>query len=403
MGDRHPRAVTRVVDAQRHAAWALLVTGCFAAAAVVAALTEHRTGNWLPLHLFVVGSLLCAISGVTQMLAITWSTAAAPVDGVAAIQLASVAAGASLVAVGRESDTWGLVALGAGLLAAALVLLGGILAWVLRWSATDRFVPAVRGYLVAVGWGIAGITLGALASRGGEMFTARVIEAHLVVNLLGLVGLVVLCTLPYFAATQLRMKMSAAATRGRLGAIPVAGSAAVAAVATGLLVGNRPLVAVGLGSYALVVCAVARMLPRPTRKQAGWAGARAVGLLGGLVWWVVCLGVLAARSLHGPVVGDNAVLALVVGAYGQILVASVAYLAPVVRAGGHIRLRSGFGVMMSWPGFVAANLAALALLVGMGRLALVVVSLWVVDTVVRGMILVSGSDDPEGHHRTADP
>ena len=40
--------------------------------------------------------------------------------------------------------------------------------------------------------------------------------------------------------------------------------------------------------------------------------------------------------------------ALVLGGYVQILVASLAYLAPVLRGGGHVRLSAGFATTRSW-------------------------------------------------------
>ncbi len=212
----HPRVGNRVIEVQRHTRWALVLAGVFAVAAPVAAVVPHDTGHWLPLHLFLVGSLLCAISGATQMLGVTWSTAPAPTDAVAAGQLALMAAGAVGVALGRELDSYALVGIGAGASGLGLVMLAVILLWVRRWSATDRFRPAIDGYVVAAGWGVVGIALGALIAHGGDTYVPRLIEAHLAVNLFGLVGLVILATLPFFAATQLRMKMSPFATGVRV-------------------------------------------------------------------------------------------------------------------------------------------------------------------------------------------
>jgi hypothetical protein len=45
----------------------------FAVSAGVATVVPHRTGAWLPLHLFLVGALLLAISGTTRLFAVTWS------------------------------------------------------------------------------------------------------------------------------------------------------------------------------------------------------------------------------------------------------------------------------------------------------------------------------------------
>lgn len=395
-----------MVDAQRHARWALLAAGVFAVAAPIAAVVPHDTGPWLPLHLFVVGALLCAISGATQMLAVTWSTAPAPRDAVARAQLALVVLGAVGVVVGRELDAYAVVALGAACSAGGLVVLAGVLLWVRHRSSTGRFGPALHGYLVATIWGVTGVTLGALAAHGGDIHTVRIVEAHLTVNLFGLVGTVVLATLPYFAATQLRTKMSPAATPARLRSVIGCNTAAVLLVAAGELVDRRWLVSVGFVGVAAAVVATVALLPRPTRRQFDFAGQRLVGLGCGLLWWVVCTGLLAAEAADVAVVHSDVVPALVVGAYAQILVASLAYLAPVVRAGGHERLGAGFRLMKSWPGVLAANLAAALLLCSRPRAAWVVLVLWALDTGVRGVLLLrpqsnppargAGRGDPEG-------
>lgn len=384
---QHPRVGTRVVEVQRHTLWALVAAGAFSFSAAVAALVPHDTGAWLPLHLFLVGGLLCAISGVTQMLSVTWSTAPAPTDAVATVQLALVVAGAVAVAAGRQSDLWPLVAVGAAMLAVGLVLLAGILVWVRHWSGTHRFHPAIDGYLVAVVWGLIGIVLGALVARGGELYTPRLIEAHLTVNTLGLVGVVILSTLPFFMATQLRMKMSLLATPLRVRLVVASASLAVAVIVVGELADTRWLVTVGFVVVALDVVSAVLMLPRPARKQFDWAGPRLVGLLAGSAWWVIGGLVLAVDALDSPIVRSDALLVLVVGAYAQILVASAAYLGPVVRAGGHRRLGAGFELMKSWPGVAAANVAAGLLLFGLRQAAAVVIAAWALDTAVRAVLL----------------
>lgn len=394
-GGQHPRVSTRVIDAQRHAAWALIAAGLFSVSAAVVAVVPHDTGTWLPLHLFLVGGLLCAISGVTQMLAVTWSTAPAPTDPVAAVQLALMVAGALGVAVGREAGQWQLLAVSAVAIAVGLVTLAGILVWVRHWSATTRFHPAIDGYVVAAAWGLIGVTLGALAARGGELYTLRLVEAHLSVNTLGLVGIVILATLPFFAATQLRMKMSPLATAARVRMVIIAASLAVLAIVDGELADTRLLVSAGFVLVALSVVAVVVMLPRPGRKQFDWAGPRLVGLLAGASWWIVSALVLALDARDAPIAHSDALSSLVVGGYAQILVASVAYLAPVVRAGGHQRLRAGFELMKSWPGVAAANVAALLLLLGARPVAVAVVGFWVLDTAVRAVLLFRPEESQE--------
>ncbi len=56
----------RVRVAQRQARLTLAMAAVYTATAPIAALAPHRTGWWLPLHLFLVGGLLSAISGAVN-------------------------------------------------------------------------------------------------------------------------------------------------------------------------------------------------------------------------------------------------------------------------------------------------------------------------------------------------
>jgi hypothetical protein len=95
-------------------------------ASVVAGITGLGDGWWLPLHLFVVGGLLSAVSATTQMLAVTWSAAPAPRPVVAAAQRWTLVVGATTLVVGRETDrTWMFVAGGMAVVAAMLGLAFG--------------------------------------------------------------------------------------------------------------------------------------------------------------------------------------------------------------------------------------------------------------------------------------
>lgn len=56
-----------------------------------------------------------------------------------------------------------------------------------------------------------------------------------------------------------------------------------------------------------------------------------------------------------------------IGGYAQILVASLAYLGPVLRGGGHRRLTEGFAITGSWPSLAAGNIAAVGALLDARR------------------------------------
>jgi nitrite reductase (NO-forming) len=213
-------------------------------------------------------------------------------------------------------------------------------------------------------------------------------DAHVLVNLLGLVGLVIAGTLPYFTATQTRMKMSSRATPRRLHA-DLAWLAASLAVATaGAIAEEAAATAVGLALYAAGLVHLATLLPRPGRKQLRWAGPRVLQLGTGYVWWVGTVMVAAGRAAAGDgVLSETAVVALVLGGYAPILVASLAYLAPVVRGGGHVRLTAGFAATRSWVSLVAGNVAAGAWVMGHATTAAVATVVLAADVAGRAAVL----------------
>ncbi|HAS12804.1 MAG TPA: hypothetical protein DCS55_20185 [Acidimicrobiaceae bacterium] len=368
----------------------------FAVAAPVTAVLPHDTGTWLPLHLLLVGALLSAISGATQLLAVTWSSAPAPADGIVAAQRWSVVLGAVAVATGREVGLDAVTAAGALLLGIGLVLLGAILLGIRRRSSVDRFHPAIEAYVVAVGFGVVGIGMGAAIAAGdaGDWW-GRVRAAHLALNVLGLVGLVVAGTLPYFVATQVRMKMSRRARPARVRAGTAVLAVATAVAAGGHLLDRPGIAAAGLLGYALGLVAVATTLPAPGRRQLRWAGPRLVQLgLGGL-WWLAMVVALAVVRLTDATTEGRVLAALAVGGFAQILVASLAYLGPVLRGGGHQRLTAGFATTASWPGLILANVAAVALLVDWRAAAAVAAGLWALDTGWRGVRLLTDDGSVE--------
>ena len=104
VGPSVPRgAPGRVAGVHAQTRQGLLIASAFVVATVVSAITG--LGDWwLPLHLFVVGGLLSAISAATQMLAVTWSSAPAPRSAVAGGQRWAVATGTVALVAGREAD-----------------------------------------------------------------------------------------------------------------------------------------------------------------------------------------------------------------------------------------------------------------------------------------------------------
>jgi len=354
-----------------------------ALAFVLAAATTAAVGSprWLTLHMFLAGAVVLAISGVSLMLTVTWSAAPAPPGGWATVQRWTIAAGAAGVALGREADAPdGAVAVAGAIHLGGLVLLAVLLVATVRRGVERRFDVAVAAYVAAVTAGTAGVGLGVAMVL--DTSTEAVRAAHLTVNLLGLVGLVVGGTMPFFAATVGRARMAPQATPRRLG-VTLAWQVSALAAAAVLLAGSQETAAgVALAAYALGIVATLASLPRPTRRQLTWAGPRLLGLWAGGAWWAVAVTATAVdATADRTVFADRWLVVLVVAGYGQILWGSLAYLLPMLRGGGHERLSEGFATTRSWLGFAAANAAGLtAALAGPGPITAAAVAVWVVDS-----------------------
>jgi nitrite reductase (NO-forming) len=359
-------------------------------------------GQWLALHLVLAGAVVLAISGVSLMLTVTWSAAPAPADRWVRAQRWLIALGAAGVAVGRHLDLpVGLVGAAGGAHLAGLLLLG-VLLWVTVAAGVERrFDAAVVAYEAALLAGLAGVGLGIAMAVDGTTVSLR--AAHVGVNLLGLIGLVVGGTLPFFAATVGRSRMAPHTTPRRLLATTTALALALVVAALGLVAERDDLVQVGLLAYAAAVLAVVSALPRPTRRQLRWAGPRLLGLWAGALWWVTATVALAldvpaaALPLSGPWV-----TVLVVAGYLQILWGSLAYLVPMMRGGGHERLGAGFATTRSWLGLAAANLAGAGFALELEVLSTAALAVWGADTAVRLVLVLlperrshQGGDAPD--------
>jgi nitrite reductase (NO-forming) len=379
----------RVAEVHGQTKRGLLIAAAFVVAAGVVGVSGVGASWWLPLHLFAVGGLLSAISATTQMLAVTWSAAPAPRPAVAATQRWVLAVGAIALVVGREQhSTWLFVAGGTAVVAAMLGL-AAILVRIRQQAVTPRFAPAIEAYVFAVLAGAIGMSIGILLGTGRA--GARAIElrdVHLVLNVFGLVGLVIAGTLPYFAATQVRSKMSPRATPTVMRIVFGVLVVATAVAAFGHLVDRSGVAAGGLITYVVGLLGVAALLPIYMPSRLRWAGPRVVQLLAGVGWWAAMTVALAVAAIRGT--GDRAILqALVIGGLAQILVASLAYLGPVLRGGGHRRLTAGFTITRSWVSLAAANAAALAALVGHRPTLAAALAVWLADVVIRAARLLA--------------
>jgi nitrite reductase (NO-forming) len=379
-------AVGRVAAVQSQARTTLALAGVFACAAVVAALVPHRTGEWLPLHLFLAGSLLLAISGVTQLFAVTWAAGPPPADRLAAGQRWLLAGGVAILAAGRElSWPTAMVAVGGAGVIAALIVLAVCLDVTVRRGVQRRFDATAATYEVGLLAGVIGSALGVIMALGLDATVATSVRsAHLTLNLLGLIGLVIAGTLPIFTATQARTKINRRATDRAQRSVLIVLTVALGAATLGFLLRVPTVAACGLVLYAAGALALVPLLPTIRTKQLRWAGPRLLQLAAGVIWWSLATIAIAWRA-HSTVQAftPTTLRVLVVGGYAQIFAAALAYLVPVLRAGGHERLAAGFRTTRSWPGLVAANVAAVSFMLGAEAVAVSPLAVWLVDAVVR--------------------
>ena len=381
----------RVALVQGQTRTTLAVAFAFVVATAIALVIPHHTGWWLPLHLFLAGALLLAISAATQFFAVTWSAGPPASNRVAAAQRWLLAAGVVLLVASRELR-WpdALAGIGGAGVIVSLLLLGVSLRRTVRAGVQRRFDGALGAYLCALLAGTIGSALGiAMATGLSGSALPRVRAAHLTLNLLGLVGLVIVATLPFFTATQARVKMSPRADRHAQGVLLAWFSTALATTAFGFLSGRSRVAAVGLAVYAAGLVALLALLPAIRLKQLRWAGPRLLQLGAGVAWWTGATLVVAWQAAHdNPVFTRPVVGVLVVGGYAQILAAALAYLGPVLRGGGHQRLSEGFRTTRSWLGLIAANVAAVGLLFDTRYVVVLAIGAWFVDTAVRAATLV---------------
>lgn len=334
---------------------------------------------WGPLHAFLAGTVLLAIAGATQMFTITWAAAPAPAAALSNAQRWALVLGVALVLAGMEfSSTWAVVT-GGALVVASLGLLAYSLWSSVQSSLLRRFDLSARFYLVALVAGTVGVVLGTVmgtGSAGGRFTEVRIVHSHL--NLVGLVGLTIVGTLPTILPTFAHHK-AVSGQEAKIAWWLAVG--AVGAMGSGLLWGG---IAVGVGTVAAglsLALILAGILVRLGRR----------GLEGGLPYFQVAIGSmwLAAWALADgvrlatePVSASFSIwtAAVVTAGVGQILLGSLAYLLPVL-AGPPPRLGRNLAMTHAYPWFplLLANLGASALIFDMPAVGVGAVGVWVVD------------------------
>lgn len=372
----------RVVESHAIARLALRLGALFAVtAAVWAVIVLARGGSWWgPLHAFVAGTVLLAISGAAQMFTITWASAPPPSHALATVQRRAIAVGTALVLVGVSTEvailTWaGAIAVGAGLIALTVSISS-----VIRRSLLRRFDLSARFYVTAFLTGVAGVVLGAVLGTGGA--GARVVETRLVhshLNLLGLVGLTIVGTLPTFLPTIAHHR----AVSGREAIVAWwLGLGGVLSIAAGLVLSPA---AVALGNFLVAGSALLILVGILTRL---WSkGSSRLAFLQvslGVIWlatWAVVDGVGILRSGTSPVFGGWTGAAVFAGV-AQVLAGSLAYIVPVLIGSPTDRYGEILTRRPAIP-LLAANVSGVALVAGWETVAALAAGIWAADILIR--------------------
>lgn len=385
----------RVGRSHKVASAAFRLGGLFLVWAAVWAVERALAGGgawWGPLHAFMIGTVLLAISGATQLFSITWAAAVPTDPRIAAAQRWTLAVGAVAAILGIHRGVTWMTVLGATLVALAIAGLGWILVRIVRRSLLRRFDLATRFYLLAAASGLLGVALGGVlgVNRAGSAYL-DVRTAHLHLNLVGIVGFTILGTLPTLLPTTVRHRMVSGreavvgfwccavafglfASGGYLGPMAVGVGCAFAAVAAVLILGG---IVIRLGVSRVISGGFAALLiATGSIWLTGWLGYQAFSLIG-----------------DGHRIYARATAVGVAGV-GLVLFGSLAYLVPVLAGAAGERLTANFNRMAGHGAVrvIVANLVAVLLALGAPpNWAIVLAGLFLVDFAGRvGRVLVLG-------------
>ncbi|WKZ83278.1 MAG: hypothetical protein QY307_03300 [Acidimicrobiia bacterium] len=382
----------RVARSHGVAASALRLGAIFMAWAAIWGVLRAIGGEgtwWGPLHAFMAGTVLLAISGATQLFSTTWSASVPADPRLAAAQRWSLAVGALLAVLGVANEVDWMTISGATLVGIGLVALGWILVGIVRRSLLRRFDLASRFYLLALASGAVGVTLGGIIGSGvGGSSYLDLRTAHMHLNLVGLVGFSILGTLPTLLPTTARHKL-------------VSGKEAVAAF--WLCVGAFALFTAGIvsgpavvGIGCILVGAAAALILGGIVSRLGIArllrgGLPALLILSGSLWLTGWVGHEAYTLLaEGHLLYARATAVGAAGV-GLVLFGSLAYLVPVLAGPGE-RLTANFarmhgqGAMRS----VVANAVPVLLALGVrSEVPVALAALFLVDYLVRVVLVLT--------------
>ncbi len=330
-----------------HARTSTVVLAWLAAAAIVA--LAHRqvpASTWLMVHLLMLGA-------VTNALVIwSWHFTVAVLRAPPAksrrgevLRLVAVNAGALAVVAGVLLDAAPAVAVGALVLAAAVLSHVVALLTMMRRTLPSRFAITVRAYVAAGLLLIPGIALGVALADGSHApaLHSQLLLAHVSVNLMGWVGLPIMGTLVTLWPTMLRTRLAPGAERNARRALPafVLGTLVTAA---GVLAPVHLLAVAGIAAYLVGIAwtigpMAVVMRQRPPASFPAWS------TLAGVAWIVLSLAAFALVLAVNPDAETatqsmgTLTAAVVVGGVLQVLLGALSYLSPVMAGGGPAAMR----------------------------------------------------------------
>lgn len=154
-------------------------------------------GRWLALHLIFLGGLSQLVLGASQFFAGAFLATDPPSRIVIRLQFALWNLGTLAIVFGGPFGGAGLTGAGALALAVGLVcFVWGMLQ--LRRKSLQRMPWSQRWYWAATGFLLTGIVVGDLLSHGGDLYSAKLLSAHMTLNVMGWFGTAIVGTLHTF-------------------------------------------------------------------------------------------------------------------------------------------------------------------------------------------------------------
>ncbi len=308
---------------------------------VVAALQPLRwDSRWLLVHVLLLGAISNAILVWSAHFAssVLRTTRKNPYH-MQAGRLGVLNLGVLSVIAGVLVGAWPAVAAGAALVVGSVLWHAGLLVSQLHHAARADLAVVSWFYLAAALCLLAGVGLGTLLAGGfGGAVRPRLLVAHVLVNVLGWVGLTIIGTLTILWPSMLRTRHAARA--GQLARVALAVlCVAVAAMLASVLAGRQTLAAAGVAVYLAGVCIASVPLLTTARQRlpssyASWSVLAGCGWLAGslvALTWLFAGGAGWSGAIAGL---RRLVIPFALGFILQVLLGALTYLMPVVLGGG---------------------------------------------------------------------